>query len=221
MDGNHKLDAPNNDALSTIDQIADRSDITTVYRAAGKQFEGEILSAEDRAKAKEQKIDAITLGLWKSSFKIGFFVVYPFIAAALSAVLLYLNTSGLNPLILTPLLIVIGGVWLITSYNAYRAIYRIFYKHALRATPFLFVMLINVFLASFAFYSYVVDHLATQSLLFNVGFISLLTLAYSIITSYIILLTWGAPRISSSLKAFVAGGVLAISGFLVALTYLI
>jgi len=225
MDRNHTLDAPNNDELSTIEQIADHSDLTTIYREPGEQFQGEILSEEARKKVKDEELEAITSGLGKSALSIGIYVAYPFVSFALLAVGLYSIVETLSPGTPSVMMLVFGAalalsIWLFTSYKAYSAIFTTFYKHALRAGPFLVVMLVSLIMASQAIFGIVTESFAGQSLLFNVSLISLLVVLYSLIASFILLGVWGNSKLKSGLKALLSGVVVVISGFFVIATYL-
>jgi hypothetical protein len=219
MDG-HKLDAPNNDELKSIDQIGDHSSASTVYRKANDQFEGEILSAKAREKAKAEELEAITSGLGRNALRIGLLVPYPFISGLLLTVGVYTTVTLANASIFFGIVIIAAGLWLISSYYAYSAIYKIFYKHALRAGPFLAVMLINILIVSQAIYGLVVQDFAVDNLVYNAGLISLLLLLYSFIVSYILVGIWGNSRLKSSIKALVSALSIAVSAFLVGAVYL-
>jgi hypothetical protein len=220
MDHNHKLDAPNEQALENIEQIQDRSDLTGIYREPGKQFEGELLSAEDRDKAKAEEVEAITSGLGRSALRIGLYVPYPFISGLLLAVGLYTWAQTSQTMVMAILIVLSGAFWVITSYKAYAAIYKIFYKHALRAGPFLVVALVTMILAAQAIFGFVVDGFSTDSLIFNAALMSLLLLMYSLIVTYILLGIWGNSRLNSGVKVLVSGLIILVSGFLVISTYL-
>jgi hypothetical protein len=219
MDSNHQLDAPNDTEFKNIEHIQDRSDLTGIYREAGKPYEGEILSAEDRAKTKAEELEAITSGLGRSALSIGLFVPYPFISGLLLSVGLY-TAVGIHPIVLAILVFLAGGFWLISSYKAYSSIFKTFYKHALRAGPFLVVALINIMLASQIIYDLVVNEFASESLLFNAALMSLLLLMYSLIVTYILLGIWGNSKLSSAIKVLVSALTIAVSGFFVLITYL-
>ena len=220
MDSKHTLDAPHNEELRMVEQFDDHSGLSTLYHEPGKQYEGSILSADERDKAKAEKLEAITSGLGKSALKIGLFVPYPFISGLLLAVLIYTTIDWANALILFGLVILSIGAWALTSYYAYAAIFKTFYKHALRAGPFLLVSLISVLLVSQAAYGLITQRYSTESLLFNAALISVLILMYSVIVNYILVGIWGNSKIGSGIKAAVSGLTIAVSGFLVAAVYL-
>ena len=220
MDRNHTLEAPNNDELSGIEQLEDRSDLTSIYRAPGEQFEGEILSEEARNKVKADELEAITSGIGRSALSVGLLVIYPFISGALLAVGLYELATMTYPMVLVSAAIISIGVWMLTSYKAYATIFKIFYKHALRAGPFLVVTLVSLIMASQAIYGTVVDNFSVQSAVFNVSLISLLLVMYSLIISYILLGIWGNSKLTSGVKALVSGLIIIVSGFFVIATYL-
>ena len=220
MDRNHTLDAPNNDELSTIEQIEDHSDLSGIYRNAHTEYEGDILSEEARKKAKEDELEAITSGIGRSALSIGLLVTYPFVAGALIAAGLYEIAETTYPMVLVSVAILSIGFWMLTSYKAFSTIFKKFYKHALRAGPFLSVMLVSLILASQAIYGMVTEMFASQSLIFNVALISLMLVIYSLVASYILLGIWGNSRLKSGLKALISGLIIVISGFFVVTTYL-
>jgi hypothetical protein len=220
MDRNHTLDAPNNDELSGIEQISDRSELTGIYRDAGQQYEGELLSSEAREKVKAQEIEAITSGIGKSTLRIGLYVPLPFISGLLIVAGIFTASGMMGQMGLAFLAVVAGTTWLVTSYKAYAEIFKIFYKHALRAGPFLVVMLASLMMASQAIFGTVSDGFASQSLLFNAALMSLLLLMYSLIASYILLGIWGNSTLKSGIKALVSALVIVASGFFVIATYL-
>lgn len=223
MDRNHRLDAPNNDELSGIEQISDHSDLTGIYREPGKQFEGELLSAEEREKVKAEELEAITSGLGKHVLSIGLFVPYPFISGLLISVGLYTASNMVNPvgaMALVFVAIFAISFWMITSYKAYDAVFKTFYKHALRAEPFLLVMLTSLIMASQAIYWIVSESFSTQSLVFNSALMSLLLIMYSLVASYILLGIWGNSKLQPGIKVLISGLVILVSGFFVVATYL-
>ena len=220
MDSNHKLDAPNNETLRTIDQIEDRSGLGSLYREAAVQFEGEILSAADREKAKADKLEALTSGLGKSSLKIGLLVPYPFVSGALLGAGLYMLTPLNNAWILVAGIFVAGIFWLVTSYKAYASIFKTFYNHALRAGPFLFVMLVSLILALQGIYWLVSTSLSSQSLALNTAIVSLLLVTYSLLATFILLGIWGNSRLASGFKLLASTLILTISAVFAVSSYL-
>jgi len=219
MDRDHRLAAPNNDALSGIEQISDRSELTSIYREPGEQFEGELLSAEARKKVKADELEAITSGLGKHALKIGIYIPLPFVTGLFLITGLFLF-SGINEILLVFLSFFALSAWLIISYRAYDAIYKTFYKHALRAGTYIVVMLASILMASQAIYWIITETFSSQSLLFSVSLISLLLVAYSLVANFILLGIWGNSRLGSGIKALVSGLILVVSGFFVVATYL-
>ena len=221
MDKDHKLAAPNNEELRTIDQIDDRSGLTTLYRNPGKQFEGDIMSSDERDKANNEKLAAISSGVSSSSLKLGLLLPYPFICGALLAISIYTFFTGINSGILMAILIIAGGFWVLTSYFAYAAIFKTFYKYGLRAGPYMIVMLISILAASQAIYAIVAERFSTQSALFNTALVSILVILYSIIATYILLTVWGNGHIKPIYKVLTAGGLVIVSGIFFATAYLL
>lgn len=221
MDRNHTLEAPNNDELSTIEQIEDRSGISTVYRAPEQQFQGKILSAEEREKVKAEQLASITNDLWKSSLKIGLYIPYPFVSGILLAALLNSFVSFTNAGLMIGFLIIAVIAWGASSVNAYVRIFKIFYKHALRTGPFLFVLLLSVLLASQAMYEIVAKNFGSQSVVFNIALVSILVILYSILSTFIVLIVWSNSKIKGIYKVAVAGAVVVVSAFLAISSYLL
>jgi cation transport ATPase len=221
MDQNHTLDAPNNDELSGVEQISDRSDLTGIYREPGKRFEGELLSAEQREKVRAEELEAITSGIGKHALKVGLYVPLPFISGLLIVAALFSVAGMIGQMARTFLAMFAIAVWLFIAYRAYAAIFKTFYKHALRAGPFLVIMLASIMMASQAIYWIVSESYAGQSLLFNAALMSLLLVLYSLIASYILLGIWGNSKLNSGIKALVSGLVLIVSAFFVVATYLL
>lgn len=221
MDRSHKLDAPNNEDLKKIEQIDDRSGLTTVYRQAGEQYEGTIVTATERERIKAEEIDNITRSISKSAPIIGLLVPYPFLAGLMGGVYLYSISAGMNTGVVYTLLALLGATWLITSYYAYARIFHIFYKHALQVGPFLFVSVLSVLAASQAFMNIIAQTIAGESPTFNIAAMSLLVILYSILISYIVLKTWGNSHISAGFKIAVSAIVLVFSVSISALTYLL
>jgi hypothetical protein len=223
MGSNNIIQAPNEDELREIRQIEDRSAMTGIYFEPQKQYEGEvILSQEERSKAIEEKTAAASKGIWKSFLRIGLFIPYPLVIGASIAAALYTFAKELNPLLFLGICILSLGVWGVTSYFAYSAIFKVFYKHGLRAGPFLLVMLISVLLASQAAYGLVAVMFvgAELPLLFNTTLISIVLLIYSIIMSGILLAVWGNPKLKSLAKAIASVLVVITSGLFVLFVYL-
>jgi cation transport ATPase len=220
MDRDHRIDAPNDEELRTIEQIQDRSDLTGIYRKGAQQFEGDILSKEAREQAKAQELEALTSGLGKSALSIGFFIIYPFIGGALLALGLFVLVRYVPDMVLLLLAIAALVFWLISSFKAYEFIFKTFYTHALRAGPFVTVMVVSLIMASQAIYGLVVDNFSGQSIVFNISLISLLLLLYSLITSFILLGIWGNSKLKSGSKVLVSGLIVILSAFFVISTYL-
>ena len=220
MDEKHKLNAPDEEELSGVEQLQDRSDLSSVYRNPTRTFTGKVLTVEERNQAKADELEALTSGLGKHSLKIGLAVPYPFIAGVLLTVGSYLLVGKVHDILFGGITILGALAWLLTSYTAYSYIYKTFYKHALRAGPFLLVMLLSLFLASQAIYGFVTQVVSSDTLFVTVGLISLLVIVYSCLTTFVLLGIWGNSRLSSYIKVVVSCLIMAISAFLVAGVYL-
>jgi hypothetical protein len=215
MDHNHKLEAPNEDELRDIEQIQTRSDASTVYRSPKKHYDGQIMSEEERVKAKAEELEALTGGLASSALKIGLLIPYPFVSGALIAAGAYSISESIPPIAFGAIAIIGALFWLLTSYNAYASIFKTFYNHAMRAGPFVSIMLVSTFIASQAIYGYVAHLFAGETLIFNVALNSLLVVIYSMLTTFVLLGIWSNSRLGDLTRVVSALGIIAISSFMV------
>ena len=141
MDKDHRLAAPDNDALKNIEQLGDHSGLTTIYPHAHKEWEGVEISTRDQReteRTKEQLRMMLSIRRW--FIPIGLLIPLPFVLAVLliSISAEYLKVQNLW-LMMVPVVAIVG-LWLYLSYRAFRAVYDIFYAHSIKATPFFIVL---------------------------------------------------------------------------------
>ncbi len=88
-------------------------------------------------------------------------------------------------------------------------------NHALRAGPFVTLMLVCLLLASQGIFE-VSQYIGTQVLIVNVLIMSGLLIAYSIILSLALLNAWASPRLNGGGKIAIVGIALIVSALIAA-----
>jgi len=205
MDRDHRLDAPDNDTLRNIEQLGDRSELTTIYPHAHKEWEGaELISRDEREKRREEEKLRISLSLRKWFVPIGIFIPLPFVLVTLLSTLTanYINIDKLGFLML-PLLIVMGAL-IYVSYRTFKFGYKIFYTHGVRAWPFIFILLILLGMSLHGIFL-LTEPLHTGEEAIDMLVVAGTVFAFSILYSLILVYIWSSPKLPSGLKVACAG----------------
>lgn len=200
MDKDHRLDAPDNEALRTIEQIDDHSDLSTIYPHAHSDWEGvELLSRDEREKRREDEKLRISLSLRKWFVPIALLIPLPFVVSGILITLSanYLNLQSLGFMML-PMLIITGGI-LYATYRGFKYGYKIFYKHGVKAWPFILALL-ALLLASLNLVFRITEPLHTGEEAIDVLIISGAILSLSLVYSLILVFVWSSPRLSAGAK---------------------
>ena len=200
MDKDHRLDAPDNESLRTIEQLSDHSELTTIYPHARDEWEGvELLSREEREarRDKEQLRINITLRRWFAV--IGLLVPVPFIIGAflVSLATTFIVIENLAYLLLP--IVIAFTVWVYLSYRAIKRVYGIFYDHSVNATPFIIALLALLLMSVQGHYMALLP-VYTDSLIFNSLITSATILVTSIIISGLLVLIWTSKKMSTAFK---------------------
>jgi membrane-associated HD superfamily phosphohydrolase len=199
MDKDHRLDAPDNESLRTIEQLGNHSELSTIYPHAHNQWEGELISKEEREarRAREQVRINVTIRKWFAV--IGALVPLPFIlgTAFFTLGLTFVRVDNLVYLMLPIVAAVL--VWFYISLRSIKRVYAIFYEHSIKATPFIVILLVLLLLSLQAHYMLVLP-LYGDSILLNSLLTSAVSLTTSIVLSGILMLIWTSSRLSSSWK---------------------
>jgi len=218
MDKDHRLDAPDEHSLQSIEQVSDHSNLSNLYPSAHNDWESETLLSRE---AREEKRDAeqlqITLSIRKWFVAIGLLTPLPVILAILLFISGFTFLGGVNQALLIAPLVITAGIWIYISYRSLKKVYGIFYEHSLRATPFIVTLL------SFLVFSLVGLYLAmepfyTDSLLYNAVVSSLIVLLTSVAYSGILLMIWTSPKLGGIYKIGCIGifaGIIAVITLLV------
>lgn len=200
MNKKDRIEAPNNDSLQGIEQVSDRSDLSTLYHKARNEWEGkEILSDEEREARRVKEIESITISIRRRFIVVGLLIPTPIIGLA---VLLSLAATYLTPdtfqFMVFPA-IVSAGVWMLISFLSIKKIRAIFYEHTVRPGPFAIVLIALLGLAAQA--SFLATRpIQTDSLVLNVAIVSACTYLASFVLSGLLLLIWASQKISGQTK---------------------
>ena len=200
MDRNHQLKAPDNNELKDIEQVPDRSELSALYFDAHSEWDGkELISDDERQRRRDKHNEAITTSIRPQFATIGLLITTPLILLALiaSAGATHVTIEALD--FLLPIIVLTIGFWILVSFLSLRRVYAIFYNHALRATPFILVLLSLLGIVAQGLYlllhSWLPSSLILATLLFG-----LCLMAASVVLSLITLYIWVAPRLSIEAK---------------------
>ncbi len=217
----HKLDAPNEEALRTIEQLEDHSDLTTIYRQVHTQFDGEIVGKDERERRRQKAEDTISFGIRKWAWLVGLLAPMPFILLALLLVgtAWFMEKVNINFLVFP--MIFAFALWVIVSFALLKRIFKIFYKNALSAVPFLANLYIVLALS--------VQIILVMSIPFDlessITFVVVMSgavLLISLIFSALMLQLWTTPVIKGEAKVgIIATITLLIALFTMYLTFLV
>lgn len=201
---NHHLEAPEKPDLDVIEQLPDRSELSTIYPQQQTEWQGTIMGESERTTERDKATANITLSIRKSFLVIGLLAPLPFVFAGL-VIALTLQTKLLNDpdpksqAAIAVIAMLTGGLWLTISGLIFRRLGNIFYNHALRATPFLMTLLCLLGISIQIFFIVTLPIHHAQPLL-TVGIVSVLTVLWSLVLSYLLLWTWTTPRLSDNLR---------------------
>lgn len=216
MDKDHRLDAPDNESLKTIEQLGNHPELSTIYPKAKKQWAGELLSEDERETKRGNELRHINVTIRKWFPVIGLLTPLPFVLGSilLAGALTFLKPNNLA-LLLLPVSVMIV-IWLYVSYHSVKRVYRIFYDHSIKATPFVITLLGLLALSLQGHYVALVP-IYTDSVFYNALITSSVILAMSVLISGLLIFIWTTLRISSTMK-FVSIGIIAVA-ILIATVY--
>lgn len=207
MDRDHRLDAPDNEELSAIKQLDNHSELASLYPHVHKEWEGsDLMSSEDRANKRDAEQLHISMSIRKWFPIIGLLVPTPAILIAFMAIgaSRYLRPDDMGILLLPVLGIVALVGWL--SFRCIQQFYTIFYNHAIKATPFLFVLVVYLLLSLFSLFI-VTQPLHTGDFLIDAMIISGATWTASIIFSAILVFIWSSQSVPARAKLWIINGI--------------
>jgi hypothetical protein len=202
MDSRHKLDAPNNETLKNIEQLDDRSEIAAVYTRGKDQWDGELVSEDEREARRQHKLDTMSFGIRKEFVLIGFLFPLPFIlAAVISVAALTFIDEGNVALFVVPA-IILFFMWATITYFSYRKLYTAFYMNAVQTAPYAFVLLSMLGFVTFTAY-HIITLFYDIPALGMAGILSTLAILASIVCNFFLLRLWTTPVIPSGIKLLI------------------
>ena len=210
MDKDHRMDAPDNDSLRTIEQVPDHSELSSIYPRAHDQWEGtELMSSEEREKKRTREQLNINLSIRRWFFIVGLLIPVPFLlAAVMSAVgVTYVTEQNLG-FALVPIILALG-FWFLFSRLAFKKVADVFYGHSIGAAPYLVAHIGLLVLGIQATYV-AASSFFGDSLIYNTLLTSALVMILSIFLSGVLLVIWTSPLLSSRLK-FISVVVIALT----------
>ena len=215
MEKDHHLDAPDNENLQHIEQLPDRSGLSTMYPGGHNDWEGkELLSYDERESRRDEAQLRISTSIRRWFWAIGILVPLPFILA--SALVGYASgnfDSDNIAFLFVPAAIAIAATGYIT-YRSFRFLHSVFYKHAMRAMPFVITLTVLVGLSVYGLLL-ATQNLHTGVLVQDILVIGSATILTSMMYSGILLLVWTSQTLNSLAKV---GVILGLVSAIVALT---
>lgn len=193
------MDAPDNESLRTIEQVSDHSELSAIYRRPGTQWDGEIVSAEERERRRKHHEETMSFGIRSKFWVVGILAPLPIIIFALlgSAALAYITEKNVSYFIIPGL--IVFSLFIAFTISAIRKVFDLFYKNALRAGPFLFV-LFTVLLLSIQILYILATPLHHQEILRAITYVGLAELVWSTVICSVLLILWTTPKISGGGK---------------------
>lgn len=206
MDRSHKLDAPNNDELKDIEQLGNRSDISTLYPHAHDQWTGDLIGDEERNQRRQKKLDTISFGIRNHFVTIGLLILLPFIIALLAATLgvLFIDDDTVTMFVIPAIFVFLG--WSILTYIIAKKIHTLFYMNAVRTAPYIVTVLLLLAVSVPAFYQLTLE-LHQERLLLALVYVSALVTVWSVILNFILLRIWTTPVLSGNVKVLCIAGI--------------
>jgi hypothetical protein len=210
MDKDHRMDAPDNDSLRTIEQVPNHSELSSLYPHAHDQWEGaELMSPEEREQKRTREQLNINLSIRRWFFIVGLLIPVPFILAAIMSVvgITYVTDQNLG-FALVPIIFALG-LWFLFSRLAFKKVADVFYGHSIGAVPYLVAHIGLLVLGVQATYV-AASSFFGDSLIYNTFLTSALVMVMSIFLSGVLLVIWTSPLLSSRLK-FISVVVIALA----------
>jgi hypothetical protein len=202
MDSNHRLDAPDEEHLQSIEQVGDRSDLSSLYPQAKPQWTGDIVSKEERDSRLAAQQDTLSFGIRTYFLTIGLLIPLPFIVITVlvTAALVYIKPDTV-PMFVVPGIIaffLVAGIVI----ASFKKLSTLFYMNALRALPYSTMVLGMLAIIVFMLY-HATSFLHGYQLLPAVSIVSAMTIVVSIFLNYFLLVLWTTPVINGAFKVLI------------------
>lgn len=211
MDKNHRLDAPDNESLRTIQQLDDHSDLSVLYPNQEIEWKNApLLSQQERYNKRDAEQRAITTALRVRFVAIGLLTPLPFIAALVFLAAFFTATEYISfealqiiPAILT------AAIWAWVSVRSWKVLFKLFYKHAVRPLPFIVTLLVELALVGWILYGLITPFYSNW-VFGNLLGLSIAVWTVSILLSGFLVFIWTSYRLSAGVKAGLIVGLTAV-----------
>lgn len=209
MDKNHRLDAPNDNELRSIEQLGSHSGLTTIYPHAHELWEGnELMSETARESKRAAEQLAINRSVRKWFIPVGILIPLPFVTAALISAVgsTYITVQSLGLLLLPVIFTLAIGAYIV--YASIKKVLNIFYAHSIKGLPF-YITHLSLMMLSFQGHYAAIAPFYTNSIIYNTILTSGVVLITSIILSGVLLYIWTSTRLTGGMK-FGCVGIIAL-----------
>lgn len=201
MDKDHRLDAPDNESLRTVEQLEDHSELSAIYPNQQVEWKGlPLLSQQERYAKHDAEQRAITTSLRLRFITVGLLLPLPILLAIIFTSGFYIISDYISFQALWSIpAIILAAIWLIIASRAWRSLFQLFYKHAVRSLPIVVILLIELGLASWTLYG-IAAPFYTNWVFGNLLGLSIAIFAASIILSGIVIFIWTSYRLPGVVK---------------------
>ena len=199
MDANHRIDAPDEEELKNIEQVEDRSGLSTLYATANPPWEGDLVSKEERERRRQAKEDTMNFGIRKEFLTIGLFIPLPFMLAILAVIIIFMLVNEANvSMFIIPA--IFGFLfWALISFGLMKKVSSLFYANALQAGPFVVALMALLITSAYIIYTISIPFHNNSALTAGI-FVGSLTVIWSVILSFGLLRIWTTPKLKGNVK---------------------
>lgn len=190
--------------VEPVAQLNDRSELSILYTTPKNLWDGEIMTVEARQAKKEAERRAVQTSIRTEFVKIGLLIPVPFLLASTGIALgvSVISESSVNIALLPSIVAV--ALWGLLSFLALKAVFSTFYQHALKAGPFIVLMLALLGISIQGLFIATLPLHNLNPLLITL-YVNLGMLVISVVLTGIVLSIWVANRIHGGVKLGLIG----------------
>lgn len=221
---NHHLQSPNETTLEAIEQLQDRSQLTTLYPRAKRQWSGDLLSSDERDTRRSAHLEEISRSIRKHFFSIGLLIPLPIFLFVLFVVVgqQFITNDKKAVLFILPFIVVLLLIaWL--SVVSLKKVRQIFYDHSIAIGPFYLTLILLLLPAGVASYLLTVA-LHSSQIIPATAIVGFIEIVLSVMFTFFLLFIWTTPKLSGRSKMSVIlafGGLLMIVAAICATVHLV
>lgn len=200
MNEKHRLDAPNDETLSGIEQLGNRSDLSSLYPEPKKGWDGDLMAADKREAKRSQQLQNYTQSIRRQFLQVGVLLSTPpattIVLVGLLSKYVWPNQDNRGGILLGILAV---AVFLLASFFSLRQLNRLFYNHTLRLLPFLIITWLLLGISIQTAFILLAGLFSHDPLLASL-IIAAICIVWGVTLAAIILVIWTSSRLSSSSK---------------------